>query len=117
MHTGNPIQQRNENPNYVAYFYDSGIIQRYLANKSQALIDLNTRPTAPYDFSSDLVGQKGFHQPPTVEQIIARGYLAVARSDPVEAIISDKKDTSWLGLDDVISQIRGRYELYHRNMY
>ena len=32
------------------------------------------------------------------------------------AIISDKKHTSRFGLDDVISQIRGRHVLYHQNM-
>ena len=80
-------------------------------------MDLNRGPAAPYDFSSDLVGQTGFQHAPTVEQIIARGYLAVPRSDPVEAIISDKTHTSWLGLDDIIGQIRNRYDLYHRNMY
>ena len=52
-----------------------------------------------------------------IEQIIAHGYLAVPHSDPVDAILSDKRHTSWLGLDDVIQQIRNRYELYQRNMY
>jgi hypothetical protein len=117
MHIDNRTQQRNENPNYVAYFYDARIIQRYLANQSQALIDLDNQPAATYDFSSDLVGQPGVHHGPTIEQIIAHGYLAVPHSDPVEAILSDKRDTSWLGLDDVIRQIRNRYELYERNMY
>ncbi len=33
------------------------------------------------------------------------------------AIITDKRHTSWLGLDDVIGQIRNRFELYERNIY
>ena len=33
------------------------------------------------------------------------------------AIISDKKATSWLGLDDIIGQIRRRQEIYLGNMY
>ena len=32
------------------------------------------------------------------------------------AIISDKKHTARFGLDDVINQIRHRYELYQQNM-
>jgi len=32
-------------------------------------------------------------------------------------MISDKKDTSWLGLDDVIQQIHTRVQIYQRNMY
>ena len=117
MHTGNQIKWRNENPNYVAYFYESGIVQRYLDSKNSLLAGPYGMPPAKYDFSSDLIGRAGFHRIPTVEQIIASGYLAVPKSDPVEAIISDKKHTSWLGLDDVIGQIRNRYELYQKNMY
>jgi hypothetical protein len=117
MLTGNPIKLRNENPNYVAYFYESGIVQRYLAGKKDHLSGSYVVPHTAYDFSSDLIRGTGFHRIPTVEQIIANGYLAIPKSDPVEAIISDKKHTSWLGLDDVIGQIRKRYELYEKNMY
>jgi len=117
MFTGNPIRQRNENPNYVAYFYESGIVQRYLDSKNSLLAGLSDPAPSTYDFSSDLTGGTAFAHAPTVEQIIANGYLAIPKGDPVKAIISDKKHTSWLGLDDVIGQIRKRYELYERNMY
>jgi hypothetical protein len=117
MLTGNPIRQRNENPNYVAYFYESGIVQRYLDSKNSLLAGLSHLAPSTYDFSSDLTGGTEFAHAPSVEQIIATGYLAIPRGDPVKAIISDKKHTSWLGLDDVIGQIRKRYELYERNMY
>jgi len=117
MFTGNPIGQRNENPNYVAYFYESGIVQRYLDSKNSLLAGLSSPTPSTYDFSSDLTGRTGLRHAPTVEQIIANGYLAVPRSDPVEAIISDKKHTSWLGLDDLIGQIRNRYDIYQKNMY
>ena len=52
----------------------------------------------------------------TVEDIIARGYLAIPGGDSTTAILNDKRDTSWLGLDDAIRQIRARYQLYARNM-
>jgi hypothetical protein len=52
----------------------------------------------------------------TMEDVIARGYLAIPTGDPVTALLTDKRDTSWLGLDDAIRQIRARYELYARNM-
>jgi len=117
MFTGNPLGQRNENPNYVAYFYESGIVQRYLDSRNSLLAGLSSPTPSTYDFSSDLTGRTGFHHAPTVEQIVANGYLAIPRSDPVKAIISDKKHTSWLGLDDVIGQIRNRYDLYYKNMY
>lgn len=103
--------------NYVPYFYESGIIQNYLQGKSNALTILYRGLSSGYDFSSDLTSRRYFHKPQTVEQIIASGYLAIPKSDPVQAIINDKKDTSWQGLDNVISQVRNRYELYHRNIY
>jgi hypothetical protein len=64
------------------------------------------RPSGSYDFSSRQ----------TVEDLIARGYLAIPTGDPVTAVLTDKRATSWLGLDDAIRQIRARYELYARNM-
>lgn len=59
-----------------------------------------------YDFSSVQ----------TVESIIARGYLAVPTGDPVTVLLTDRRHTAWLGLDDAIGQIRARYLLYARNM-
>jgi hypothetical protein len=52
----------------------------------------------------------------TVEDVITRGYLTVPTGDPVTAVLTDKRATSWLGLDDAIRQIRARYELYAQNM-
>jgi len=51
----------------------------------------------------------------TVEDVIARGYLAVPASEPTGAILTDRRHTAWLGLDDAISQIRARYEIYGQN--
>ena len=110
---------RNQWPDrpYVAYFYEAGIVHRYLDSKNRPATGLNGGTLATYDFSSDLLGRTRAYHMPSVEQIIAHGYLAVPRNDPVDAILSDKRHTSWLGLDDVISQVRRRYELYQRNMY
>ena len=117
MNTNNPIKWRNGDTDYIAYFYDPGFAQRYRGIMSSVPVDPNRGLPAKYDFSSDLTGRTKSHRYPTVEQIIANGYLAVPKQDPVKAIISDKKHTSWLGLDNVICQIRNRYELYHRNIY
>jgi hypothetical protein len=51
-----------------------------------------------------------------VEEIVATGYFAVPRSDPVTAVLSDKHHTSRLGLDDVVHQIRNRYEIFETNL-
>lgn len=117
MYRGEQAWRHNRDSQYVAYFYESGVIQKYLDSNKSLFAGTDRKPPAAYDFSSDLVGGTAFHRVPTVEQIIASGYLAIPRGDPVEAIISDKKHTSWLGLDDVIGQIRHRYEVYEKNMY
>jgi hypothetical protein len=117
MNTNDPIKWRNEDLNYVAYFYEPGFAQRYQGSKDSSPAGLNRGPPSTYDFSSDLTGKTRFYHGPTVEQIIANGYLAIPKGDPVKAIISDKKHTSWLGLDDVISQVSKRHELYQTNMY
>ena len=110
---------RNQAPDrqYVAYFYEAGIVQRYMNSTNRALMEPRGRTTNTYDFSSDLLGQTKHHYAPSVEQIIAHGYLAIPHTDPVAAILSDKRHTSWLGLDDIISQVRSRYDLYEQNMY
>ena len=57
-------------------------------------------------------------KPQTVEQVIYQGYFAVPQSkEPAAAMITDKTHTSWMGLDDVIGQVKGRNEIYLRNMY
>lgn len=110
-----PITGRNVTKSqgeYVPYFYSAGIIQKYLQPKRQ----LHTfAPTSKYDFSSDPAQTHPFSR--TVDDVIERGYFAVPKSDPETALISDKKHTSWLGLDDIIGQIRNRHTIYERNIY
>ena len=102
---------------YVPYFYQSG---QFLANGTPEIIGQKERlshSSSVYDFTSDLTGKSAFPRPPTVEQIIARGYFRIPPGEPETAIISDKKETSWLGLDDIIGQIHRRQEIYLGNMY
>jgi len=117
MNQNNRLTRPNGSLDYVPYFYESGLVHRYLASQSNALHSPTTPAAPTYDFTSDLTQKTRFYHPPTVEQIIASGYFAVPREDPVMALISDKKNTSWLGLDNIIGQVRSRYELYHRNIY
>lgn len=115
-----PIFDPNTPPDtggYMPYFYQRGLHQLY------ALPTGNTHPmrspndvTTPGDSGLEAV-LNDVDRLQTVEQIIERGYFAVPGGDPVGAVISDKEHTSWLGLDDVIGQIRHRYELYERNFY
>ena len=102
---------------YVIYFYESGLSRQYQQRQENLLARLNYGPAALYDFSSDLSVGHPWPTPQTVEQIVSNGYLSIPRSEPETAIISDKKNTSWLGLDDLIGQIRNRYEVYENNIY
>ena len=102
---------------YLVYFYQSGRFDKYIQRQRDVPAGVNYGPLASYDFSSDLVRRPRWYQHQTVEEILTRGYLAIPKSDPTEAIISDRMRTAWLGLDDVIGQIRHRYEAYERNTY
>ena len=116
MYPNQIIGKPHLGPEYVPYFYASG---RFL------LYDLPHAPAPSqgymsgslYDFTSDLLQRRAYPVPQTVEQVVRRGYLAIPKADPETAIISDKKDTARLGLDDVIGQIRNRHELYQKNIY
>jgi len=102
---------------YVPYFYYRGLhisyalpairVPRYTINSTRS----------GYDFSLAAPRTGPLEHPQTVEQIIARGYLVVPYSAPETAILTDKGQTSWFGLDDLISQIRRRYDIYQHNMY
>ena len=102
---------------YVPYFYQSGKFLTYdIPNRSSKSAYFGE--SAGYDFTSDIIGPKRtWPRQPTVEDIISRGYFAAPKSDMETAIITDKKHTSKLGLDDVISQVRDRYQIYERNIY
>ena len=90
------------------------LLYRYLP-KPQSSPYRSTPPQSSDFARSDLVGcdDKG---PQTVEQLISHGYLAVPRMVPEMAGLHDRKLSSWLGLDDIITQIRHREELYKKNM-
>ncbi|MCY2928875.1 MAG: hypothetical protein NTV86_05165 [Planctomycetota bacterium] len=104
---------------YIPYFYQAGLYRyRSLpAGNTRASATPPTAAYARYDFSSDLVAPTRPYRPQTMEQVIAKGYFAVPAGDPTTAIVSDRKNTSSLGLDDIISQIRTRYQIYSQNLY
>ena len=102
---------------YAPYFYASGLHRLQLQPGAHAPARPADRPLARYDFSSDPRPWQPSPRPQTVEQIISHGYFAIPEGEPETAIISDKKQTSWLGLDDIIGQVRQRHVLYQQNMY
>jgi len=104
-------------PGYVPYFYAAGRFTLYDLPRPHAPLEVRFVPASSYDLTSDLTERRAYFVPQTVEQVIRRGYLAIPQSEPETALISDKKHTAGLGLDDVIGQIRRRYEVYDKNIY
>jgi len=102
---------------YTPYFYQSG---KFLVHDMPDKTGSREPPGqsgSGYDFTSDLLQTRVYPRSQTVEDIIQRGYFAIRESEPETAIISDKKQTSGLGLSDIICQVRQRYEIYERNIY
>jgi len=101
---------------YVPYFYQSGRFLSYDIPHRTPRSSYFGRTTG-YDFTSDIVPNSNRPRGPTVEDIINTGYFPIPKSEPETAIISDKKNTSSLGLGGIINQVRKRYEIYDRNIY
>ena len=102
---------------YVPYFYQSGQFLAYGLPGQATQKSVLDSTIASYDFTSDLTGKRTWPKTQTVEDIIQHGYLTVPPSEPEIALISDKRDISKLGLSDIISQVRQRYEIFENNMY
>ena len=101
---------------YIPYFYQSGKFLSYdIPHRGPGSAYSET--STGYDFTSDIVPKGDRLRGPTVEDIINNGYFPIPKSEPETAIISDKKETTGLGLGDIISQVRQRYEIYERNIY
>lgn len=102
---------------YVPYFYEKGLFLAYDVARQRRPTNAYRDTQTPYDFSSDGRLEQRLFSTMTVEDVIARGYLAVPPGEPITAIITDRAVTSHLGLDDIIGQIRKRYEIYQHNLY
>jgi len=116
----NPIPPTNRpetSSSYVPYFYERGLFQVYDMPQQQRRYGAQSFSTAADQVDRPVPFSRSLDRAQTVEQIIANGYFAAPAGDPVTAILSDKEHTSWLGLDDVISQIRKRHEIYDRHIY
>lgn len=101
---------------YLPYFYQAGVFARYLvpavnAPTRSAAVDEVSPLERLSEHGADLLDPSQ-----TVEQVIAHGYFSVPHANPVMALITDKLHVSRLGLDDVIRQVRSRYDIYARNI-
>lgn len=101
----------------MPYFYQWGHYLWQPYRGSTILKDMYKKPSGGYLFSGDTTVSTGFERPQTVEQVIQRGYLAVPGTEPETAILTDKQQTLWQGLDDIISQVRRRYDIYRQHIH
>jgi hypothetical protein len=102
-------------PKYQPYLYQSGRFQTYGVLSWTPSSRTPFRSEAATYFSSPQLGRP-WDRLFTVEQIIAHGYFSVPYALPETGLISDKLHTSRMGLEDLVSQIRGRTALYQKNM-
>ena len=96
------------------YQFERYLLYRYLPKPQPSMYE-PTPHTSSDIFNSDPV-RKDDEGPQTVEQVISQGYFAVPKMAPELAGIHDRRSTSWMGLDDVIGQVREREEVYRKNM-
>ena len=102
---------------YAARYYLYGRSQMYRYLPASQPSKPYRSPTTEYDFLTQAVSGQEDRGPQTVEQLITQGYFAVPAGSAETAILSDKRTTAWLGLDDAIQQVQRRIEIYERNFY
>jgi hypothetical protein len=100
---------------YTPYLYEAGVFSRYPVPPVVPIGHPSATSVSPLERAAGYALTTTI-APQTVEEVIARGYFAVPYANPITALISDKLHTSRLGLNDVIHQIRSRYEIYARNI-
>lgn len=97
----------------ASYYYMYGRKHHY-GSLSEA------RNDGPRPFETHSVSRQHSHPldsgPQTVEDLVYQGYFAVPARENETAILHDRVDTSWLGLDDVLTQIRQRHDVYRQNL-
>lgn len=108
--------KQTEGTGYKPYFYEAGLYL-WKSPETSAAQKLYKEQPGEYDFTSDLNRGHKTYTPQTIEQIIKRGYLAVSKEEPETALLTDKERIFWQGLDDIIRQVRTRYELAEENIY
>ena len=101
----------------ASYYYLYGRSQLYRYLPEVTLPQPRPGPDSNYTLFTQRATGQGEEGPQTVEQLITRGYFAVPAADAETALISDKRATAWLGLDDLVGQVQGRIEIYRQNFY
>jgi len=100
----------------IGYHYSYGRKQLYgVSSRARIYEPLPTSVPERY-FSQGKVLARLDDGPQTVEQLVEQGYFAAPTAESETAILHDRKATSWLGLDDILTQVRHRRDIYRKNM-
>ena len=101
----------------MPFYYAYGWRQLYRRHSDPAGLAPAGAAYPGYDLTSGWPIERQRPEIQTVEEVISRGYLAAPRFEPETALLHDRRGTAWMGLDDVIFQVKRRFEIYHRNLY
>lgn len=117
LNTRNAMLDASAAERYVTYLYSrpSYELRRDLPG-THPYHESRPTPHAHTNISSGTDAWRLDTGPQTVEQLVDQGYFMVPKSEPETAILDDRRLTSWLGLDDVIGQLKQRSEIYKKHM-
>ena len=100
----------------IAYHYSYGRRQLYGSSLATSAYRPGLTLHSKRYFSPSKTLARLDDGPQTDEQLVEHGYFVVPTAEPEMAILHDRKQTSWLGLDDILTQVRHRREIYAKNM-
>ncbi len=102
MQPHTPTQARSDSDRRPG-FYELPLVPPYLVD---AQGDTKTIPTPNTP--------NGKRQ--SINEIIKDGELALQKTEPTLALLTDRQHTTWLGLDDLIDQLRSRFTLHRQTI-
>ncbi len=100
----------------IAHHYSYGRKQLYGASSPTRIYEPFPTSVPMRYFSQGKVLARLDDGPQTVEQLVEQGYFAAPAAESETAILHDRKATSWLGLDDILTQVRHRRDIYKKNI-
>ena len=106
MQPHTPTQARS-NSDRRPGFYELPLAPPYLVDardNAPSIPARNTSPGTPHG------------KPQSINEIIKDGELALQQTEPTLALLSDRQHTTWLGLDDLIDQLRSRFTLHRQTI-
>jgi len=106
MQPQTPTQARNDSDHRPG-FYELPLVPPYIVD-AQDIAPAIPTPNTPAGTPN------GKRQ--SINEIIKDGELALQKTEPTLALLTDRQHTTWLGLDDLIDQLRSRFTLHRQTL-